>query len=499
VKILLLLPLLLCAPAFASQTLSDASYLRKLSLHIRGTKPTRDEYDQLRQTRGEAEKNSFFEQFTNNLLASKGHQGRMQFRLAERFRLQTPERDLKAYEDGDKWGNHDGGQSISGKVRDSLIDLFSRIARDNLSWDELLTGKSYTAYPSIYSKYEIEDTDFSFYKNVHAKLKNIDKKRRIERAFLPPRKGNPSSGYTDPTDVPIKIEFAKDDLRIAGALTTRRFLSRYNTTGLNKNRRRAAAVFKIFLCDAMIPAISDKEDRTHEFLDATFARDFEVTANELSGEVTEQQRHGTDPQCMACHSKLDPLGRAFQALGNTMHPRPFGGHLYFKRSSHSTVFLKGRGIGDLAKAISQQPEYEQCQVQWFWDEFIGVDIPLSNQRKNELVLEFNRVNRRTNDFISILVKQPEFRSKPRAKGFITFSQVQPLLKRCDSCHAGMEEIPLFASPSTPLDNDWQKNILDRLNRGDNDDLQMPQDLKETWRGSDIQLIKQWILDGARKE
>ena len=86
-----------------------------------------------------------------------------------------------------------------------------------------------------------------------------------------------------------KVSFAENDLRLAGALTTPLFFSRYATTGINKNRRRAAAIFRIFLCDKMtaaIPAMETIDDATFNLLYPEMAK---AQANQM-GMTLEESR-----------------------------------------------------------------------------------------------------------------------------------------------------------------------------------------------------------------
>jgi len=474
----------------AQNRLSEASYLRKLSFHIQGTKPSSNDFRGLESTPPE-QREQFFNTKINEYLKSPGHQDRMRYRLSELFRLKTPSFD-KSFLPEQEINQFSEDSSAED---DSLTNLFERLAEDNLSWDELLVGKSYRLFH--YDNFSDRLTsDFGFFKLVYAGLPDI------HMGVI-----NSPFAKLDPKEIkPINITFDKDDPRIAGALTTRRFFSRYTTTVVNKNRRRAAAVFRIFLCDSMIPAIPSKSDRKHEFLDSTFADQFEVTDDMLPGNggSSAPDRHGVDPQCMACHSKLDPLGRSFQGSGVVLHPDPFAGRLYFKRKGRENINISGRGIGDLTLAITKQKEYSECQVKWFWDQFIGKDVPLMGTTESELILNFDKVGRRTNDFIKYIVTRPEFRSKPKAVTYVSFGKVKPLLKRCDSCHADEETIPDFSSlPIGWGDKNDELKYLNEMNRrlhlpfGDKE--QMPEDRAKNWSENDIKLIEKWISDGARNE
>src|SRR6185436_19032710 len=81
--------------------------------------------------------------------------------------------------------------------------------------------------------------------------------------------------------------------------------------------------------------------------------------------------------------------------------------LVFKRKDGSLVNIGGRGLGDLALAITKQPEYAQCQARTFWRWFLG-NKPLSEEKAQELAQTFNSLERKPNHFISYIVNLPEF-------------------------------------------------------------------------------------------
>ncbi|MES2964903.1 MAG: hypothetical protein V4760_13510, partial [Bdellovibrionota bacterium] len=302
------------------------------------------------------------------------------------------------------------------------------------------------------------------------------------------------------------VSFAPDDVRVAGALTTARFSARYNTTVLNKNRKRAAAVFKIFFCDAMTPNVPANGDKHYEFVEATFPEKFEVTEETIRSMAAGTDKHGTDKDCVACHYKLDPMGKVFQTSALALHPRPAAGALVFTRLvTGELITVPGKGIGDVAKAITQQPEYETCQVKWFWKEFIGQDAKLPVQDRPAWVKKFNAVGRKTNDFVLELVTSDQFRRRPvepPPPELVTFDKVEDLLQRCDSCHAREMTIPQFSSlpigGSQTLHEETVKGMIDRLDRADGDKKKMPKE-SAGWKTSEIELVRKWLAQGARDE
>ncbi len=450
--------------------LSDASYLRKLSLHLRGLQPTPAEYAELEAVENEpAKRQAYFDAKIDQYITSPHYQDRMVFRLAELFQLRTPEVPRLTSVTGPISQGYYG--TPRSEHPDALLDLFSRIARDNLSWDTLLTGKDYFA----------------------GALTDL-------RTFEPLMSSLSDETLLDPGKPPVPVSFAADDPRIAGALTTARFLSRYNTTNVNKNRRRAAAVFRIFYCDPMSPVVPPPKDKKAAVLAQAFGTvdHGTVTEKELQDgmSISDAARHGGQPQCATCHYKLDPMGKTFQNFGLTLNTELAPGALVFARPGGQKVNVTVKGIGELGAAIAKTPEYSACQVEWFWSQLIGQDVFLLPSRKSELTADFDRLGHRANDFIRLLVKAPEFREKPRKIEMLTQLHVSPLLKRCDSCHNAMGTIPEFAAiPTQLIDPELLERMRERMNLADDDKRKMPRDWTR-WNPRDLELLKRWLNEGA---
>ena len=416
----------------AAVPLSDAGYLRKLSYHLRGTKPVAAEYGELSRAQFERKTDEFFARKAQEYAASPQAADRMAFRLSERFQIQTPTVAPELYRT-DSSIRASLSYSRAG-FGDALTDLFGRLVRDNLSWDTLLTGKRYTAHR--FGRDDASD-DFAFLSVVKPEMPL-------------PSENDDDSSFT------ASAEFDANDPRVAGALTTARFVNRYATTNVNKNRRRAAAVFRIFLCDPMFPVIPPPPDRKGAALAQAFADQVHESVPAVDGHahvtekqlldaftINDEQRHGSDKRCVACHYKLDPMGKTFQAFGVALGPSPTPGGLRFAGIGGRAVNERLRGIGDLGTKLVRQPEYVRCQVNWFWKQFIGADVSLTPERLEDLSAKFEAVGRRTNDFVKVLVTSPEFRERPQADDRVTFARISPYLQRCDSCHAATNDLPMF--------------------------------------------------------
>lgn len=449
--------------------LHDTARLRKLSLHLRGVLPSENDYQKLASAKNLPE---FWNEITREYIASPYYTGKMIDRLDELFRMKTssglPESRLF---------NPEGDPSQLGgaETYNSLDLLFEKIARENLSWDTLITGKTYSSPPA--------GGDIKFFSLL---------------------------GEFKPTANPFfqQVEFAPEEKRIAGAVTTSRFINRYSTTNLNRNRGRAAAIFRIFLCDDMKAVVTPTAEEEKELVGNAFPipePDFHSTFRNDS--LLDDDKHGSQPACMACHYKLDPMGRTFMNIGLLLPTQAAPGKLVYKRHDGTLVDYAGKGLGDVLTFLSTQPEYARCQVQHFWRWFIRGDEMPSPERTEELVAEFDRVGRRTNDFVTYLVNQPEFHQKiDLTSQPATLLQVMPMLQRCDSCHGGLTVtvIPSFARfpiGSEETHASWMANIAEKLDLADDGKARTMPPVQSDWQPSDdeLHLFKRWIWEGGKNE
>jgi len=456
--------------------------LRKLSLHLRGQLPDAEDYEALQLATNAGKSLQFFHQTAQKYLRSPEHIGKMISRLDELFRLKTaaglPETRLRFPE-----GNP---LLMAGQETLNAMDLlFQEVAEKNLPWDYLATAKTYTlTNPSLYSGGRTSDFEF---------LKMA--------TTLPPEQAFGGKPQFFP------VSFLANDPRFAGAVTTARFFGRYSTTNLNKNRGRAAAIFRIFLCDDMKAVVTPSAEEEQELLENAFpipAPDFHAKFSQFTDD--DDKKHGSNPACMNCHYKLDPLGKAFIHIGNAMPPYAAPGKLVYRRADNSLVDHESDGLAGILQFLTTQPEYAACQVTHFWKWFIRGDELPSPSRLKELVQAFERRNRRTNDFIAYLVEQPEFTLDPKALNpAVTTLQVGPILQHCDACHGGNTESPIPLFTKLPLGGDataheaWLTKIVEQLDLvHDGKDRTMPP-VESVWQPSpeELALLKRWIAEGVK--
>jgi hypothetical protein len=487
--------------------LNSQARLAKLSQSLRGVLPESQDYLELKKAEASNQADIFWSAITKKYQASPEYVNKMNFRLENLFQLRSQSLPTNA-----KIENEISSKKHSYGDRNSLNALFRSLALENKAWDQLLLGKEYTLYPGLsffgrffndsFNSFDPPTTigDFGFFAALKKDLPTVNygavsTVNEINEEKL----------------IPIRVVFDKDDPRVAGAITTPRFFERYGNTALNKNRRRAAAIFRIYLCDTMLAAVPSTAGLENQIYDLMFPHNETMTENQISEMVANSKtdKHGTQKDCMACHYKLDPLGKSLKLSSLVPSQYSSPGSLVYKRKNSDLVEVKGRGIGDLAKAISQQPEYLQCQVNYFWNWFIGEDIPLTVEKKSELIENFERVGRRTNDFVAYIVNRPEFQVRQSHNvQFMQARQIKQIFQRCQNCHNSNSEAfvpdltvwPIGSqfSPSSP--EYWINKIskvLDLSNYGEN--RTMPPRSAFSLTKKEIDLLRNWIDKGAPDE
>lgn len=406
-----------CSMTLASsnfEALNDFEKFRRLSFIVRGRAPDFSEMAQFRQLESSA-RNQYFEQMADQYIDSEDFNLTMTKFLSDLFRVARPRQEM--------------GYNSS---LTSLHMRFHELAAQNKPWDDLLLStqimtsledlKNSRGLPSFYSAIISPDQTEKLRKYVEEayleKLKdfiNLKNKDNLNSSAF--------SRIMDTTST-----------HLAGTLTDPSFLARHPTTPMNQNRKRAAAIFRIFLCDDMKAVILPDANAEKELELA--ALDDGLEARKLvSSTPSIVKMHAGEEKCSSCHYKLDPLAKAYVGISSRISPRTVPGELTFKRKNGELARIPYRNMQDLAKAIVDQPEYLSCQVQHFWDLFVGKDIPLSASTKDELVSQFNQMERRPKTFAKYLVRRPEFYRFPRFDmDSIGFNQVSGILKNCKSCH-----------------------------------------------------------------
>ncbi len=311
-------------------------------------------------------------------------------------------------------------------------------------------------------------------------------------------------------------DFGADE-RFAGSITSSRFVERYVNSALNKNRRRAAAIFRIFLCDSMSAAIPEQASDLSDILDRIYP-DKKKTEDELRAELknSDEALHGTQKDCMACHFKLDPAGRTMINISRKVSVHAAPGALSYIRKPNQLVNIPVTSVGHLAKVITEQPEFGSCQVQHFWRWFIGRDVQLTETRRSELAAHFENTGRKPWALVKLLVTSAEFKKTPQEQNPLKSIALQAkvLLQKCDSCHQARggvntgdgQAVPALTQWPIGGANDkmefWLRNVVNRVLdlSGKIGNRTMPP-RSSPWQPSvtDLKTLRDWIQVGAPDE
>ncbi|MFN7142290.1 MAG: DUF1585 domain-containing protein [Myxococcota bacterium] len=147
-----------------------------------------------------------------------------------------------------------------------------------------------------------------------------------------------------------------DDRPAAGVLATNGLWWRYTTSTFNNNRTRAAALFRLLLCE--------------DFL----ARPVSFSASgALSSGTTSEEAIRSEPYCVACHVSIDPVaalffGFSWQAQYSAIEMSTY--HAEREPIGESTLGVEPAwfgepvyGLVDLGDHIAADPRFHQCAAE----------------------------------------------------------------------------------------------------------------------------------------
>ncbi|MBC7741744.1 MAG: DUF1588 domain-containing protein [Bdellovibrionaceae bacterium] len=283
----------------------------------------------------------------------------------------------------------------------------------------------------------------------------------------------------------------KNHNNVSGLFSTRKFLLKYWTSPINENRKRAAAFFRIMMCDSMSPALERETQKEKENRIAMGRSDEQVIRDDLK--AIHVNKHASQKDCAACHDRLDPIGRTFRGLELGVSNEAFRGNLRYFGATNNLVDIPVTQFHDLTVKTTAVPKYLDCQTNWLIETFLGKDLNLPPTRFSEVVTNIEKRKRRLKDVIEDLLMIPEFRGL-RAKVVEPPSLVaaKVVLNNCTECH----------SNTFSLRPEQMKTRLSRvavcLDLPNNaKDPQMPPS-DHWWQpsGQELTAIKNWLQEGA---
>jgi hypothetical protein len=277
----------------------------------------------------------------------------------------------------------------------------------------------------------------------------------------------------DYTEVPL----AAAEWRYRSVFSNRDFLDTFPDTPTNRNRKRANQVFHSFLCETLAPAAN-----THK---------------------KDDDPHGSDPACIGCHYRLDPMARFFD------HWRPpvvAGLSTYFDPTPTAAGALvwapgqqvAGAGESDLGAILKDRPEWRQCVARRSWEFVYGAGTRLDPETLAKVTSDFEASGRKLKAAVRAAVLHPYFWSTAEPAP-TNFADVSTVVKQC-GCHN--RQVPHLGPDTFPFDPDRAVNAqtIKRLWHAVNGHTgykRMPPDPRPALPGEHIAILRDWIQNGAR--
>ncbi len=294
-------------PAYIVE-LGPERLLRRMSLDLRGTLPTLDELDAVEADPGA------LAGLRDSMLDDPALGDRMVSLLAERWQTRVDLFDVPYYD----YGIANTQQYVyEESVGEEPLRLAANVVVNDRPWTEIVTA------------------DYTMANEMLADIWPI--------AYPDGATGWQESHYTD-------------DRPAAGVLTTNGLWWRYTTNRFNNNRTRAAAIFRLFLCE--------------DFL----ARPVSFSASGgLSSGTTSEEALRTEPYCVACHVSIEPVASMFfgfwwQSQYSAIEMSTY--HAEREQLGPATLGVEPAWFGDpvyglvnLGEHIATDPRFHRCAAE----------------------------------------------------------------------------------------------------------------------------------------
>ncbi len=341
-------------------------YLRRVSILLKGVPPKFEETAAV-QDLNETQYKKYLEKMILQYFESDLFNEKMRTRILELLQLKIAPRLSPELYYSKSFYIEGANDFLSTQSNNSVLDqyLIDLIKKDK-NWNELLTGNNY----NINLLDRSSDVELDFYQDVLGS--------EAQRA-------------------------------LAGVITTPRFFERYLSTKSSKNRLLAGAIYKIFLCDDVFVEHKVIDEDRKNLINVSLNHEADEMQSSL--QLKQYKNRSESRSCINCHSKVDHLGKAFDESVTRPSSEKIKGSLrYVSAIDGSNIDVRFGSIAEMALAVTRQKEFLTCQVDHFWNWFVGSDA--KNFKKAELARYFEHKNRRPKELIKkILIDQYDLYKK----------------------------------------------------------------------------------------
>ncbi len=250
---------------------------------------------------------------------------------------------------------------------------------------------------------------------------------------------------------PVRVLISPEEKRFRGFFGSPDFLITYPDTASNVNRKRSSQVFRIAFCETLKNPVTEELGRMNE------------------------DEHGSSPDCVGCHRRLDPMARFFDQWrpAQLFDPLPYDA----SQPSQGSVFLggtlgmdkrfEGFADSDLGAIVVKQPEFGACVSKLAWQLVYGREVPIDAETDIQLQQQY-QTSKRFKTLVTSALLHPYFWSD-RQVPTLTYREIRPLLQNCGSCHARSElttfQPDVYPFLEAPADNvQLLKKIWTAINR-----------------------------------
>ncbi len=285
----------------------------------------------------------------------------------------------------------------------------------------------------------------------------------------------------------LPIRLKSSETRFTNFFEHYDFLSRYPDTPTNKNRARSNYVYEKFLCDTLSPA--DETTTNTEYWD---------------------HEHGTNPDCIGCHQRLDPAARFFDRWTNPNADLPpqynsnkeSGGNLWIKNLDGGYEEIKTKSTQGLASFLKDHPRVHECFAKKTWRWFVSESNPIPHQT----MYNAGKILGETRSFNEMFryILQHEYFWTEETVPPSGFESVTKSFDVCTKCHKSDGNIsPKFNPKQYPFNPDpiENKNLLKNIWRsisGQGNKIMPPLPFRMMTQ-EQLNGIKVWINNGAYTE